>query len=181
MQNWRDAAIIAGRVQSKRMGIPGIWSSEEEQKHLPSYQLLQAQYRACTQGIPTFDDGRNSHVSLWTLICFESQPQHGLLIDPTQHCDTHILTIVMPFGAYKCLMLPTGVMPATDIFQARMVHVFADMGEQSPFPYVDNILHFKGGSFEQHLEILNEIQVYWPSADFKSARRVDSVKLPWNS
>ncbi len=27
-----------------------------------------------------------------------------------------ILTIVMPFGAYECLTLPIGVMPATDLF-----------------------------------------------------------------
>jgi hypothetical protein len=35
-----------------------------------------------------------------------------------------ILTIVMPFGAYECLTLPMGVMPALDLFQARMVHIF---------------------------------------------------------
>jgi hypothetical protein len=39
------------------------------------------------------------------------------------------LTIVMPFEAYECLTLPMGVMPASDLFQARMVHIFADMNE----------------------------------------------------
>ncbi len=39
-----------------------------------------------------------------------------------------ILTIIMPFGAYECLTLPMGVMPASDLFQARMVHLFAEMG-----------------------------------------------------
>ncbi len=68
-----------------------------------------------------------------------------------------IITIVMPFGAYECLTLPMGVMPATNIFQARMVHMFANMGETPPYPYVDDILHFKGGSFKEHLAILNEI------------------------
>ena len=29
-----------------------------------------------------------------------------------------ILTIITPFGAYECLTLPMGVMPASDIFQA---------------------------------------------------------------
>jgi hypothetical protein len=33
-----------------------------------------------------------------------------------------ILTIVMPFGAFEYLTLPMGVMPASDLFQARMVH-----------------------------------------------------------
>jgi hypothetical protein len=31
------------------------------------------------------------------------------------------------------------------------------MGERRPYPYIDDILHFKGGSFEEHLAILNEI------------------------
>ncbi len=48
-----------------------------------------------------------------------------------------ILTIVMPFGAYECLTLPMGVMPATDLFEARMVHIFAEMNERRPFPYID--------------------------------------------
>ncbi len=68
-----------------------------------------------------------------------------------------ILTIVMPFGAYECLTLPMGVMPASDLFQARMVHIFAGMDERRPFPYIDDILHFKGDTFEQHLSILVEI------------------------
>jgi hypothetical protein len=81
----------------------------------------------------------------------------GYLSIPLNTVTRNVLTIVMPFGAYECLMLPMGVMPATDIFQAQMVHVFADMGENHPFPYTDDILHFKGGSFKEHLEILNEI------------------------
>ena len=67
------------------------------------------------------------------------------------------LTIVMPFEAYECLTLPMGVMPASDLFQARMVHIFADMNKQRPFPYIDDILHFKGGMFEEHLSILDDI------------------------
>jgi hypothetical protein len=67
------------------------------------------------------------------------------------------LTTVMPFGAYECLTLPMGVMPASDLFQARMVQIFAEMDERRPFPYIDNILHFKGDTFEQHLLILDEI------------------------
>ena len=54
-----------------------------------------------------------------------------------------ILTILMPFGAYECLTLPMGVMPASDLFQARMVHIFADKNNKRPFPYIDDILHFK--------------------------------------
>ena len=66
----------------------------------------------------------------------------------------NILTIITPFGAYECLTLPMGVMPASDIFQAQMVDLFANMGKNRPYPYIDDILHFKGGTFEEHIEIL---------------------------
>jgi hypothetical protein len=68
-----------------------------------------------------------------------------------------ILTVIMPFGAYKCLTLPMGVMPALALFQSRMVHMFADMNERHPFPYIDTILHFRGTTFEEHIVILDEI------------------------
>ena len=54
-----------------------------------------------------------------------------------------ILMIIMPFRVYECLMLPMGVMPASDLFQYRMVHIFADMGKDHPLPYIDDILHTK--------------------------------------
>lgn len=81
----------------------------------------------------------------------------GYLSIPVNDATRKILTIVMPFGAYECLTLPMGVMPATDLFHARMVHMFADMDERRPYPYIDDILHFKGDTFEEHLAILNEI------------------------
>ncbi len=68
-----------------------------------------------------------------------------------------ILTIIMPFGAYKCLTSPMGVMLASDLFQSRMVHMFADMNKRRPFTYIDNILHFKGMTFEEHIAVLDEI------------------------
>ena len=68
-----------------------------------------------------------------------------------------ILTIITPFGAYKCLTLLMEVMPALDIFQARMVDLFARMGKNRSYPYIDDILHFKGDTFEEHIEILGQI------------------------
>ncbi len=50
-----------------------------------------------------------------------------------------------------------GVMPASDIFQARMAHLFAGMGKKKPCPYIDDILHFKGATFDEHLAILDDI------------------------
>ena len=67
---------------------------------------------------------------------------------PLNNVSKKIPTIMMPFRAFECQTLPMGVMPASDLFQARMVHTFAEMGDQRPFPYIDDILHFKGATFE---------------------------------
>jgi hypothetical protein len=50
-----------------------------------------------------------------------------------------LLKIVMPFGFYSYTVLPMGVMPVTDIFQSRMVSIFADMGPEKPIPYTNDI------------------------------------------
>ncbi len=68
-----------------------------------------------------------------------------------------LLTIVMPFGFYSCTVLPMGVMPETDIFQSRMVAIFADMGPEKPISYIDDIIHLKGATFKIHLDILDKI------------------------
>ena len=69
-----------------------------------------------------------------------------------------LLTVVMPFGFYECCVLPMGVLPATDKFQARMVGLFAPMIiSERPDPYIDDILHTKGKDFGEHLEILDKI------------------------
>merc|ERR1711966_187007 len=54
-------------------------------------------------------------------------------------------------------MGPQGVKPATDIFQARMVGIFASMQMNRPCPYLDDIFHHKGNSFDECLQILDEI------------------------
>jgi hypothetical protein len=68
----------------------------------------------------------------------------------------NILTVALSFGFYKCTKLPIVVMLATDIFQSRMVSVFADMGPDKPIPYINDILIFAGNTFEEHLAILDQ-------------------------
>ena len=68
-----------------------------------------------------------------------------------------LLTIVTTFGFFECMVLPMGVKPATDIFQSRMIQLFSSMREKKPAPYIDDIFHGKGGSFDEHLDILKEI------------------------
>jgi hypothetical protein len=50
-----------------------------------------------------------------------------------------------------------GVMPATDIFQSRIVSIFADMGPEKPIPYIDDIIHSKGETFILHLNIMDNV------------------------
>jgi hypothetical protein len=45
---------------------------------------------------------------------------------------------------------------ATDIFQSRMVSVFADMGPDKPIPYIKDILISAGKTFKEHIAILEE-------------------------
>ena len=81
----------------------------------------------------------------------------GYLLIPLNDHAQEILTIIMPFRAYKCLVLPMGVMTATDLFQSPMVHLFADMEEPHPHPHINDILHFKGMMFDEHLVILDKM------------------------
>jgi hypothetical protein len=52
-----------------------------------------------------------------------------------------------------------GVMLATDIFQSRMVSVFADIGPDKRIPYINDILIFAGKTCKEHLAILEETLV----------------------
>ena len=81
----------------------------------------------------------------------------GYLSIPLTEESKKLLTIVTPFGFYECQVLPMGVMPSTDIFQPRMVDIFAAMIENKPDPYFDDILHCQGANFDKHLAGLDEI------------------------
>jgi len=81
----------------------------------------------------------------------------GYLSMPLSNAARNILTVVFPFGFYECLVLPQGIAPATDIFQSRMVVLFALMMEEKPTPYLDNIIHMKGENLKEHIRILREI------------------------
>ena len=50
-----------------------------------------------------------------------------------------------------------GIKPATDIFQSHMVGIFQQMKANKPNPYIDDIFHGKGKTFDDHLSILDEI------------------------
>jgi hypothetical protein len=49
-----------------------------------------------------------------------------------------------------------GVMLATNIFQSRMVSVFADMGPDKPVSYINDILISAGKTVGEYLALLEE-------------------------
>ena len=81
----------------------------------------------------------------------------GYLSIPLTAKTKELLTIITQIGFFECCMLPMGIRPATDIFQSKMVGIFVSMEANKPNPYIDNIFHGKGNTFNEHLAILEEI------------------------
>jgi len=81
----------------------------------------------------------------------------GYLSMPLTQEARKILTVVFPFGLFECLVLPQWIVPATDIFQLRMVALFAPMMDMKPDLYLDDILHTKGNTLQEHVSILRKI------------------------
>ena len=138
------------------MGKPSLRYSNEKWHYPTDHWLLSCEQVPHLTRIPAFNDGRNLTSIKGFTYASSLDLNMGypsiLLNDKAKS----ILTIT-PFGAYECLTLPMGVMPASDIFQAQMVNLFANMGKNRPYPYIDDILHFKGNALEEHIEILGQI------------------------
>ena len=64
-------------------------------------------------------------------------------------------TIITEYGKYKYKRLPMGVACSPDIFQAKIYELLGDI--EGTKAYIDDILVVKKGSFDEHLEQLEEI------------------------
>ena len=64
-------------------------------------------------------------------------------------------TIVTEFGKYRYKRLPMGVACSPDIFQAKIYELLGDI--QGVKAYIDDILVIKRGSFDEHLQQLEEV------------------------
>jgi len=60
--------------------------------------------------------------------------------------------IILPWGRYAYARLPQGLMPSSDIFQSKMMHIFGPFDDI--IVYIDNIILFTKESFEHHVERL---------------------------
>jgi len=63
--------------------------------------------------------------------------------------------IILPWGRYAYRCMPQGLMPASDIFQSKMVEIFGVFDDI--ITYIDNIILFTKGTFQHHLHRLNAV------------------------
>ena len=66
-----------------------------------------------------------------------------------------LCTTVFPWGLYQYTRLPMGISNAPDIFQGIILDLFKDMDNVNA--YLDDILLTSKGTYEEHLEYLNQI------------------------
>ena len=64
-------------------------------------------------------------------------------------------TIITEFGKYRYKHLPMGVSCSPDIFQAKIYELLGDI--EGTKAYMDDILVIKRGTFEEHLQQLEEV------------------------
>jgi len=64
-------------------------------------------------------------------------------------------TIVLPWGKYEYLRLPMGLCNSPDIFQEKMGELFADL--EFARAYIDDLLVISSGTFEDHLDKLEQV------------------------
>ena len=66
-----------------------------------------------------------------------------------------ICTIIIPWGKYKYLRLPMGIMRAPDIFQNKMSNLMRHL--EFVRVYIDDLLVITKESFEDHLATLKQL------------------------
>ena len=88
----------------------------------------------------------------------------GYMSMPLNKYSRNILTLIMPLGLFKCLVLPEGISPAIDTYQGQMSSLFTNMQPNDPKTYLSDILHMKGSTFQKHLAILDEILTWLKKA-----------------
>ena len=83
----------------------------------------------------------------------------GCISMPLNEPLRNILPLIMPFELFKCLVLPQGISPVMDIYQGCMSSLFTNMHTNDPKIYLDDILHTKSSTFQEHLAIPDEILI----------------------
>ena len=76
-----------------------------------------------------------------------------------------LCTVITPWGKYKYLRMPMGIMSAPDIFQNRMSDLMAHL--QFVKVYIDDLLMITKDSFEEHLAKLKQVLTTLQKAGLK--------------
>ena len=74
---------------------------------------------------------------------------------PLDKAAQRLCTTVLPWGKYRYLRLPMGISSAPDIFQAIMTEMLGDFDFCRV--YIDDILIISNGTYEDHMEKLNQV------------------------
>ena len=78
---------------------------------------------------------------------------------------SRLCTVVLPWGKYEYLCLPMGLSNAPDIFQEKMSELMA--GLEFARAYIDDLLVVSNGSYEKHLDHLEQVLTRLAEAGLK--------------
>ena len=81
--------------------------------------------------------------------------KHGVLFISLSERSKKYCVTSLPWGLYRYNMLPMGLVIVSDVFQSEMGTLFVDMEEA--LVYIDDVLIIGTGSFEEHMETVNEV------------------------
>ena len=76
-----------------------------------------------------------------------------------------LCTMILPWGKYQYMRLPMGIKNSPDIFQAVMNELLGDL--EFVRVYLDDILIISKGSFDEHLEQLEQVLQHLKLAGFR--------------
>ena len=77
---------------------------------------------------------------------------YHILLSPNSQI---LCTIVLPWGKYEYIRLPMGLSNSPDIFHEKMSNLMYDL--EYVRTYLDDLLVITNGTYEDHLEKLNEV------------------------
>lgn len=86
---------------------------------------------------------------------------------------SEMTTFMLPWGLYRYARLPMGLNISPDLFHGKVSTIFADM--QGVRSYMDDLLVWSNGSYEEHLEKLDEVLNRLQSKDLA----VNALKSYW--
>ena len=99
------------------MGVSRFWTTQEEWQNMPSYRLLQDQFANSAKQIPFTNHGGTVMVHVWVIYVTNLDMKMVYMSMPLGKYSRNIITLIMPFRLFKCLVLPKGTSPTMGIYQ----------------------------------------------------------------